>query len=698
MKNTIYFLLLASIQLFAANPNSKNTVKLSDSKQLTNQSKLIYLNADRLQKVKSLIEKKDTFFTNAYRKLIVEADRELTKTPNPVTNKSQLPPSGDKQDYLSMAPYWWPNPNTADGFPWILKDGEINPMTRDDNNDQGRLKDMFGSLNELMMAYYFSGDVKYAEKARSIIKIWFIDDATKVNPNVNFGQGVPRVVEGRRAGIIEWVGSSKLITASQLLTFNNLLSASEKQSLNSWISDYYKWLKTSSYGIENDNGKQNHSTCYDYQMVGIALYLGLNDEARERVEAAKIKRICTQIKPDGTQPAELGRTKSMHYSSMNLITMTYLAEMGKKLGVDLFNYTSNEGNSMRNAYKFLRPFAQGEMPWTYKQITPGGAEQVIEDELKPTFSIGSTIFGEDLIDPSAQVYKNLSYMERLQFPPLFKISSAKSDQTKTKLSFLKEITNLPSLESVIYDAKTNLLYVSIQAEKGIKDGSIATLSLDGVVKNTNFTTGLIDPKGMAIVENRLYVSDVMDLVEIDIKTGKILKKYSSAKVQYFNDVTADKKGNVYVSDMHASSIYKLDKQKNFTEWIASPELESPNGLLAVGTEMVIGGWGYFSDGQSLTAPKGHLLKMDMKTKKISKITPKPLGNIDGIQLYGKNSYIVSDWKDGKVMKVYKNGTWEEMLDTERGAADFVILAKKKLLILPLNKQNKLAFYQINQLK
>lgn len=267
-------------------------------------------------------------------------------------------------------------------------------------------------------------------------------------------------------------------------------------------------------------------------------------------------------------------------------------------------------------------------------------------------------------------------------------------KSKTTLTLLLETNDLPALESVIYDKKTKLLYVSIQAAKVPGDGSIATVTLDGKIKNLKFTSGLNDPKGMAIVENRLYVSDVLDLVEIDLETGKILKKYTQEKVCSFNDVTADNEGNVYVSDMHASSIYKLDTRKNLTEWIAGPELESVNGLLAVGNEMILGGWGYFTDGQALLAPQGHLLKLDLKTKKITKITPEVLGNIDGIQVYDKTSYIVTDWKEGKVFKVYKDGTSEELLDTERGSADLLVLPNKKLLILPLNKQNKLAFYAI----
>lgn len=413
--------LMACIFLVALIPACKNKVQLSGSHDNLNRSNLIFLNEERLEKVKVLIDKQDTFFTEAYNRLIADADKELIKTTNPVTNKIQIPPSGDKHDYLSMAPYWWPNPATADGFPWILKDGETNPMTRGDHTDYNRLNELFGGLNKLSMAYYFSGDAKYAEKAKSILKIWFIDDSTKVNPNVNFGQGVPRQIEGRRAGIIEWRSISTVITAIQLLSARGLLPDGEMKVLNTWIAEYYNWLKTSPMGIENDNGLQNHSTCYDYQMVGLARYLGLDDEAKSRLEAAKTNRIATQIEPDGKQPREIGRTKSIHYSSMNLKVMAILAEMGLPFGVDLLNYSTSDGRSMRKAFEFLRPFAEGREKWTYKQITEGGIEKAIEDEMYPLFSLVSTIYGEELIDKSVQAHKSLTYMEKLQYPPLFKL-------------------------------------------------------------------------------------------------------------------------------------------------------------------------------------------------------------------------------------------------------------------------------------
>jgi len=382
---------------------------------------LIYLNVERLEKVKDLIEKKDTFFTEAYAQLIVDADLELTKETNPVTNKTLIPPSGDKHDYMSIATYRFPNPDTPDGFPWIVKDGQTNPMARNNDTDYLRLQAMFEAMNKLSMAFYFSGDKKYADKAKSIIRTWFIDETTKVNPNIKYGQGIPGEVEGRKFGMIDWKSISTVVTTIQILAANNLWSDDEIKTLNAWFAEYYNWMKTNQMGIEVDTGLQNHSTCYDYQLVGIARYLGLNEEAKSRLEAAKLKRIAIQIDPNGMQPKEIHRTKSVNYSSMNLRVMTLVAELGMPLDVNLWSYTSADGRSMRKAFEFLRPFAEGKQEWAFTQITEGGAEKAIEEEMKPLFSIASTILGEQLIDESAKTYLNLNYIQRLQYPPLFKL-------------------------------------------------------------------------------------------------------------------------------------------------------------------------------------------------------------------------------------------------------------------------------------
>ncbi|WP_158837311.1 alginate lyase family protein [Polaribacter sp. L3A8] len=416
---TFLFLFISVLALQSCKKVSKKSEQHKEENAI--KSNFVYLSDERLEKVKILLKEKDTFFTKAYQELIVNADLELDKIPDPVTNKTQTPPSGDKHDFMTIAPYRWPNPNTKDGFPWIVKDGEINPMARGKDTDHIRLREMFSSLDNLSMAYYFSDDIKYANKAKSILKTWFIDEATKVNPNLNYGQGIPGEVEGRRAGMISWHKIAVVVNSVQLLEAHKVLNLDEMQVLNKWFLDYYTWAKTNRMGIENDNGKQNHSTNYDFILVGLARYLGLNAEAISRLEAAKAKRIDVQLQVDGKQPYELGRTKSVHYSSMNLRFMTLIAEMGMPLNVDLWSYSTPDGKSIKKAYDFLRPFAEGKEKWTYRQITEGGPQKAIENEMIPLFSIASTIFNEQLIDKSVKAHLYLDYLDKLKYPPLFKL-------------------------------------------------------------------------------------------------------------------------------------------------------------------------------------------------------------------------------------------------------------------------------------
>lgn len=232
MKKSIAFYLYC---LLCLNAFAKNRELLTENKSENNlkveqnadKTKLIYLSEERLDKAKALIKKNDPLFTEAYKKLIVEANKELAKTPDPVTNKSQTPPSGDKHDFLSIAPYRWPNPATADGFPWILKDGEVNPMYNGNDTDASRLVEMYASIDNLTMAYYFSDDKKYAIKAKEILRVWFIDTKTKVNPNINYGQAIPGEVDGRRAGMITWGKISTVVTSIQVLGAKKVLSIDE---------------------------------------------------------------------------------------------------------------------------------------------------------------------------------------------------------------------------------------------------------------------------------------------------------------------------------------------------------------------------------------------------------------------------------------------------------------------------------------
>lgn len=379
---------------------------------------LVYYNEAHLQLVRDRIKADDPYFSKNYAEVLTAGDVALKVKPDPVTNKTVIPPSKDKHDYLTYAPYRWPDPSKSDGLPWIARDGVVNPVSRGNDTDFNRKNAFFLAVEQLTWAYYFSGDERYADKANELIRVWYLNPETRVNPNINFGQGVPGIADGRKAGVHEWGGQSCVITALQIFEADGVLPADVKSGMQVWLNEYLDWLITNPMAIDAGFTRQNHANHYNYQVVGLMMYLGRNDEAKAVVEAAKQNRIADQILPNGTQPREMGRTKSVHYASLNLWSMTELTLMGRKLGIDLWAYETDDGRSLKNAYAYLAPFTEGTQTWTQKQITSGGVDAAMNAEMKPLFSKASTALGTTLIDPGVNAYLTLNPLDALKYPPV----------------------------------------------------------------------------------------------------------------------------------------------------------------------------------------------------------------------------------------------------------------------------------------
>lgn len=359
----------------------------------------IFIDFDQTEKVRKHIQKKDKTFLPAYDALIKEADNVLYEGPFSVMDKKRTPPSGDKHDYLSGGPYWWPDPSKPDGLPYIRRDGEVNPEMRGENVDPPAKNNMMTNVELLGWAYYFSGNKKYAEKAIELLEVWFVKPETRMNPNLNYAQGIPGRVEGRGIGIIDWAGINKIISPIEIFLNDNLFSANTKNVLLKWFKDYYTWLHTHDYGKFEDDYFNNHGTWFDVQAVSIAMLLGKNKEAKTRLENKTKARIASQIETDGSQPHELARTKSLSYSTMNLRGFYHLANMGEKLGVDLWNYKTDDGRGILTAFEFLYPFVKSDKIWEYPQIT--SLESTLES-LKLNFHVAAQKTGNKYYQNVAQ--------------------------------------------------------------------------------------------------------------------------------------------------------------------------------------------------------------------------------------------------------------------------------------------------------
>jgi len=266
----------------------------------------------------------------------------------------------------------------------------------------------------------------------------------------------------------------------------------------------------------------------------------------------------------------------------------------------------------------------------------------------------------------------------------------------TKLWETKADFKLP--ESVIYDKENDVLYVSNMQDdpfKKDKNGFISKVDLDGNILKLKWVKGLNAPKGLAISKGKLYVGDVDQLVEIDIKKGKVSNKYDAIGAALLNDVAADTKGNIYVSDTFTDTIYRLNTFGQLTKWLYSPELQAPNGLHYEKGQLIVGSWGHPTDGWA-AAEVGHLKTISLKTKKIKSLgNGKAVGNLDGVESDGNGAYYVADWVGGKLLHIKRNGRFKEVLKLSQGVADHEIIHEKNIIIIPMMLEGKLITYKIN---
>jgi len=272
-------------------------------------------------------------------------------------------------------------------------------------------------------------------------------------------------------------------------------------------------------------------------------------------------------------------------------------------------------------------------------------------------------------------------------------SVAAAEEAASPLPVVWSISDgLQAPESAYVDPDSGLLFLSQIGGGGgaAKDGDgwISKLTPEGKMLKNKWVTGLNAPKGLRSHGGVLWVSDIDRLVAIDIAKGKITKTIEVPGAKFLNDVAAGPDGTIYVSDMRASRVHQYRDGK-LSVLAEGEKLEHPNGLLVHAGKLILGAWG-------TSEQKGRLLSLDLKTGKVTPITKKPVGNLDGVEVDGHGGYLVSDWLAGAVFHITGNGKVRQLADFPQGSADHAYLAKKHLLILPRMKENKLTAFDLSK--
>jgi hypothetical protein len=325
------------------------------------------MNASRLSELKKIQQHPGDEITKIVSTLQRRADSLLSMKLLSVMDKEFMPVSGNKHDYMSQAPYFWYDSSKPNGLPYMRRDGvrnpEINKIT--DRTYLGRLEN---ATRILSLAWYLTGEERYAQKSAELLRTWFLNESTKMNPHLEYGQAIPGVNTGRGIGIIETVALTNIADAAGLLVGSKSWTDADHKALQAWYSQYLNWLLTSKNGKDEHAAKNNHGTWYYAQAIDFALFTGDKLKAKQLAEKSK-KRLDSQLTKEGQQPLELERTNGLGYSTMNLRGWFTVATLAEKTGVDLWNFKTSQAVGIRGAFDWLLPYALGEKPWTWQQIS-----------------------------------------------------------------------------------------------------------------------------------------------------------------------------------------------------------------------------------------------------------------------------------------------------------------------------------------
>lgn len=360
-------------------------------------------NPTHLANVKQSIHQ--PFYATAYEGLKAEADRLLDVRPLSVMMKEKTPASGDKHDYMSQARYYWPDPSKPGGLPYIARDGESNPELN--KLDRNRLGATANRVTTLSLAWYFSGEEKYAQKATELIRTWFFNKDTRMNPNLEYAQMIPghNNGKGRCYGVLDSYSFVEMLDAVKLLETSKSFTAKDAKELKAWFGKLLNWILTSPQGQEESRQANNHSTAYDAQVIAIALYTGNLKVAREVINSVPTKRIYTQIEPDGRQPHELRRTLAFGYSQYNLTHLLDIFCMAQKIGLKIDDATSADGRNFYKAMDFLAKYMGKDVKdWPYQQISEWDYKQQ---------EFCKDLYRTSLLNPSRKDYLRLAQAHRV---------------------------------------------------------------------------------------------------------------------------------------------------------------------------------------------------------------------------------------------------------------------------------------------
>ncbi|MDF7776376.1 alginate lyase family protein [Sphingomonas sp. AOB5] len=300
----------------------------------------------------------------AYEGLIGKANIAMGRTLFTVADKLTVPPSGSRNDYLSIVPNYFPDPAKPNG-PWIRGEG-TNPDRMSNKFDIADLDRMSADVEILALAYYFSDNPRYATRVASIVRTWFLDPKSRMNPNMNFAHTVPGRENGRADGVFETQRVQRVIDAVGLIGPSGFFTADEGKGLEKWFSDYVDWLRNSTHGKGASIQRNINAMWYDSQITHFALYARRTDVVKSVAQDFSKRRLPVHFGADGSMAIESSRSRSLFFSIASLGAAYNVAEIAACVDIDLWNLEEG-GRGIHKSTDFIAKYHGNTAGWPFPE-------------------------------------------------------------------------------------------------------------------------------------------------------------------------------------------------------------------------------------------------------------------------------------------------------------------------------------------
>jgi prepilin-type N-terminal cleavage/methylation domain-containing protein len=289
------------------------------------------------------------------------ADQALTSKPSPITDHVATNSAGGVHDFFSQADYAWPNPTNRTGLPYIGRDGESNPDTF--TYHRMATRNMKDAVAALAAAYALTGDDRYVTKAAGLLRVFFLDAKTRMNPHLRYAQAVLGASTGNAYGVIDTLHLAELPVAVGFLEKSVAFPPEVDQGLKKWFANYSDWIITSTNGVKEMNNPNNHSIACFVQLASFAKFTG--DEKLLKMCRRRFKEVLFpgQMTNNGSFPRELARTKPYGYSIFQADNLATLCVLLSTRNDDVWKFTLPDGRTPRNAVDFIYPYLANKNQW-----------------------------------------------------------------------------------------------------------------------------------------------------------------------------------------------------------------------------------------------------------------------------------------------------------------------------------------------